>query len=155
MSQAKRLTDLGELAQFEAVALTGGEPIWWPNALLNLTLLIKSVSNAKLFLYAARWPREGAFLIHLFDGIQFTIHGGQSCSRNVEEFERFQKDIPMHTKKSYRLYILPEVSLPVRVLPYLYTRIESKPWQAACKIPENETLFMLDSKVWESCRKES
>jgi len=154
LEQGKILLDLKQLEPYREVLLTGGEPVLYPQQLEKLIRSIREMYPQKeIYLYASIWShRSCVYLLNIVDGIHFTIHNEKDIAKNIEDFQNFQDDIGMNSllalKRSFRLYILPGIDRPITIRPYLFSRIECKPYKNPCPIPENEDLFLLCNHIW-------
>lgn len=117
---------------------------------LDIIRRLKEIKNFTVYLYTARWSLkriEDLFptheIVHLVDGIHFTLHQN-STILDVVDFEDFQELIGKYKDKSFRLYIHPSVAQRIRIQPNLWRRIEMKPFSVECPLPEREVLFILE-----------
>ncbi len=156
MAGAKKIR-LPQLAGFREICITGGEPMLNPNRTLKLIAQMKRTSpRSTYYLYTALFHKKLSQVIREIDGVHFTLHES-SNQKDIRDFQSFQEMIREFTeqnpqiKKSFRLYINPKISFPITIFPYLWTRIESKPWfteeELLAKqpngLPNKEQLFIL------------
>ena len=144
MQSAKEIDNIDEVSDFDEILLTGGEPMLFPEKLIKIIEQIRKNSFAAIYLYSAKYTAKMKEIIELVDGIHFTLHSDTS-PMDVVDFHTFQSLLSMYPRKSFRLYLNHDIHLPVTVYPYLWKRVEVKPWltESECKLPENETLFIL------------
>jgi organic radical activating enzyme len=140
---------ISALKDFDIVCLTGGEPMLYAE---NLPLLIDRLRRQnpqqKIYLYTALhvpiWTKKIAELV---DGIHFTLHSG-ATQTDIVAFQAAQTIMGEFPKKSFRLYISPEIEHSIVLFPNVWKRVEVKEWmnEDECTLPENETLFYLQEK---------
>jgi hypothetical protein len=140
---------LRDLPGFDGVVLTGGEPLLYPEKLLDIVRALRTArwidkSDQKIFLYTALWTPHLWDLVGKLDGIHYTLHYPASDS-DLIGFEHFQNLLREYqgSEKSFRLYLEPRITEPILLYPNLWSRVEVKPWLDFCPLPENETLFVL------------
>lgn len=127
--------------------ITGGEPSLVPNKIDDLTEVIKQAVrlwgrySQKFYLYTARWDKCLEDLLYVPDGVHYTLHEGTN-GEDLVRFQQFQTWLMNHPEVSARLYIAPTVDMPITIFPNLYKRVEVKPWQIDCPLPENERLYI-------------
>ena len=151
MSQMKTVK-LDGLAEFDEILITGGEPLLYPTRIISILkeLRRKCRLTTAIYLYTADIGHVGLRslleIIHLTDGIQYSIHEGADY-KDIEDFELFQHLIAFGGfDKSFRLYVDPMVDYKINIIPSVWKRVEIKPWikEEDCKLPEGETLFYLE-----------
>lgn len=144
--KAIKLNSLFPLKHYDAICITGGEPMDEPIRTRKIIEVIRKLNpSAKIYLYTARYTPEIAPLMGMLAGIHFTLHE-KSTMPDLLGFLQFQTMISKFPGKSYRLYLHPSVNVRVPVMPSLWSRIESKPWllEKDCQLPEGETLYKLE-----------
>lgn len=100
--------------------------------------------GSEVFLYTALYIPEIATILKLVKGIHFTLHYPTNDS-DLGGFYKFQNLIKSRVG-SYRLYIDPEIDTSVLIWPWVWSRVEVKPWikEGECRLPIGEKLFILD-----------
>lgn len=141
---------LEDLRDYDQVLLTGGEPMLYPEQLLETIKYLRSWRSdewQKIYLYTALWTPALKEIVKHVDGIHFTLHHPVG-PRDLEGLRHFQRLIskPEYAEKTFRLYIESRVKVRVEITPSLWERVEVKPWLDQCPLPENETLFQLEEK---------
>ena len=148
LSSAKRIASIESVAGFEEVVITGGEPMLdVAHTKWNINKLRRFIPKPKIFLYSALYkPELVREVLPLIDGLHFTLHS-EANQKDLEDFGRLQRDLIEYntSNKSVRAYISPDIQHPVTIMPYLWRRLEIKPWikEGDCCLPSNETLFIL------------
>lgn len=131
-------------ANFEAVCITGGEPMLLPEMVCTFADMVKNhaVYERPVYMYSAQYTKKMEDVLKHIDGVHFTIHENPS-PRDIMDFHRFQELIAKeeNRSKSFRLYVNPSINQPLNIIPSLWKRVEIAPWKEECPLPENETLF--------------
>ena len=146
LSKAIKIKNIEDINEFDEVCITGGEPMIKPE--LTLSVLKQLKYNQRKFLYSA-WVTNKLFDIMPFiDGLHFTLHE-KSDEDDIRQFHKLQTWIwqeEWYKTKSIRLYVNQNIQHSIHILPFLWSRLEIKPWicEADCTLPENETLFILE-----------
>ena len=76
-NKIRKIDPLQLYAQYPQIILTGGEPLLFPELLLNQIQLIRQLNRfAKIILYTAYYkdPFKFAYFFNLVDGITCTLH---------------------------------------------------------------------------------
>jgi pyruvate-formate lyase-activating enzyme len=136
-----------DLYKYDVVMLTGGEPMLYPEHMKSIIKKLRHHNpNVQVFLYTALYTNHLKEILPMLDGIHFTLHIN-ATQKDIEGFEKFQDLANRHQDKSIRAYIDPAVTLPVKIYPWLYTRLEVKPWilEGDCPLPNGEDLLYLRS----------
>ncbi|KKL47756.1 hypothetical protein LCGC14_2332390 [marine sediment metagenome] len=140
-----KIKSLKEVKYYDAVCITGGEPMLNPYKVYGIIQILKK-QNPKviIYLYSALWVRDMVDMMAVVNGIHFTLHAN-STAIDILNFYEFQKEAQNFPWVSFRLYVHPQIKYGVNVVPKVWKRIESKPWigEESCQLPENETLFEL------------
>lgn len=140
--------DVRNLEDYEAVVITGGEPMLYQNALLDFTYEIRDrFPDTKIFLYTALYTPSMPRILEGLDGITFTIHHLMSIS-DLNGFYDLQDlivdDCFDLSWKNFRLLIEESISTPINIIPSRWDSIRTFAMSTVstdCKIPDNETLF--------------
>lgn len=148
MNNARHIQDFTALKGYDEICLTGGEPMLNPlRTCLIVEHLCIEMPNTPIYLYTAQFDSKIERILPLIQGVHFTLHTDAS-SKDVEDFILFQQLIEQYqANKSYRLYISPDVNQLIPIKPFLWARIEVKPWipESECYLPVHETLFILEN----------
>ena len=143
MSSGKQITDLAELKEFKYVCVTGGEPMLEPERTERIIQELREQSITKtIYLYTALYHPKLEDIMHLLDGVQYTLHYPMRSS-DLTLFNQFQNLIEQYSYQSFRLYIDSRFIDTVMIRPNLWKRVEVKAWQDYCPLPANEKLFIL------------
>jgi MoaA/NifB/PqqE/SkfB family radical SAM enzyme len=151
MSNARNISSLSELKNFQTICLTGGEPMEEPQRTIQIIKAIRKTNlKAKIFLYTALYKEEVKDIIQMVDGIHFTLHVN-ATKADLDGFQKFQEAIKSGNG-SYRLYIDPRVEGSISIQPNLWHRIEVKPWLSEKELldlqpkglPRGEELIILN-----------
>lgn len=146
MSKAVHVQSIWELAEFDRILITGGEPMLYPNQTANMAMILKGLGK-EVFMYTAMYRPEMIKLMPVLDGIHFTLHHPIQFE-DLTGFYNFQHLI-LDWAGSYRLYIDNRIDLPVEIAPNRWKRVEVKPWlsESECPLPPDETLVILDGGI--------
>ena len=144
MSLGKQIIDLKELTKFKCVCVTGGEPMLEPERTASIIKTIRNnLFDTIIYLYTAKYDPVLKDIMHLLDGVQYTLHYPSKLS-DIVLFNIFQNLIEDYTYQSFRLYIDSRITDTVMIRPNLWKRAEVKAWQDYCPLPKNEKLFILE-----------
>ena len=146
MSNAHHIKDVAEVSNNSLLLITGGEPMLHPELVMEVVRRSRQTNpGAMIYLYSAQFTPRMDQIVSLVDGVHFTLHAA-ATEADVEDFQRFQKLVQCYPTKSFRLYVNCDMKLPLVILPYLWRRVEIKPWltEAECQLPPNEVLYILD-----------
>jgi organic radical activating enzyme len=156
MDKGIHIDDIVPLFNYDEICITGGEPMLYPERTLTIIKRLKQYvkQTTKIYLYTAKYVNNSnsRYIRCLVNGIHFTLHK-TSTKEDVKDFEKFQDDILLHEQlsimygmKSFRLFIHPRMSYPVKIYPFIWKRVEIKPWleEGNCPLPKNETLYILN-----------
>jgi pyruvate-formate lyase-activating enzyme len=136
-----------DLAPFDQVLITGGEPSMYMQKLVDLieTLREQRPMGQEVYLYTALWHPGLKWAARYLDGIHYTLHHPLRHN-DLLGFKKFQEMIgdPAFDDKSCRLFMEPRVRCPVPVIPSRWSRVEVKPWLDACPLPDGEVLLQLE-----------
>lgn len=151
ISQGKEEDNLDFVKDYDEIILTGGEPMLYPERLLDLIKNIKVVNpNVKIYLYTAKWEPFIQTILHYIDGLTYTLH------KNIKQFEAFdfntlQRHINyMHSdneNKSFRLFIHEDVKEEFNLIPATWDRIKIAGTlsEEDCDYPEDDLIIL---KEW-------
>ena len=139
-----------DFKKYDVVMITGGEPMLFPDKVITFTRALKKQNpNVKVFLYTALYTKRLREVMEVVDGVHFTIHA-EATKQDIEDFQLFQGiantfKLGGYTK-SFRLYCDPNCLIPFTLYPWLWKRMEIKPWimEGDCKLPDNEDLYVLN-----------
>lgn len=144
LSKAIHIKKLSEIADYDTVCITGGEPSLDPIRTIEIINSIKQISNPIIYLYTALFDVGIPF--KKVDGIHYTLHENTNGD-DIYDFISFQHAASGYRNKSFRLFIHPGINHSIAIIPSVWSRIESNTWinEKDCQLPEGETLFILDS----------
>ena len=139
----KHIRSITELAGYDQVILTGGEPMLFPDTVIGICEQLGK-QGSEVFLYTALWVPQITTILKLVKGIHYTVHSPASDCDMIG-FYKFQ-DLIKNRIGSYRLYIDPEVNRLITINPSVWSRVEIKPWlkEGECPLPIGEELFIID-----------
>lgn len=147
IDSAIQIKDLSKLNNFNQICITGGEPSLDPKRTTNIIDLLQC-KNRTIYLYTAMYSLYlfKLYLNNKLDGIHYTLHES-STENDIGLFYTMQglaEEFPR--SKSNRLYIHRSINKRISIIPCAWKRVETKDWisEDTCKLPENETLFILD-----------
>lgn len=135
------------LQQFDEIIITGGEPLLYPDQLIETILEIRNQSPySKILLYSA-WDGEEDLFMPIFeciDGLTYTIHEKKDVDCFLEianlYYHRF-KDYNL----SLRVNIFSDVHLPEneKELYQFWSIRHGKTFLENCPLPKNETFVKM------------
>jgi hypothetical protein len=141
MSQKHELHSLRDIVGFPNVCITGGEPLLYPEKLLTVVATLRQRGHDNIFLYTAMYTPKLVPIVHLLDGVFFTLHAKAS-----------QKDIGMLLDMQILAKTTPECSFRacihtnndkiVPIVPSAWDRLTFESWDSIDgALPPNEVLF--------------
>jgi organic radical activating enzyme len=145
MKGMKEISSIDALKDYDQIMITGGEPMLLPEAVRVYSEGLKRNNpDCTIYLYTALYKSNLYDIMDIIDGIHYTLHI-HSTPQDIANFNSFQELARLYPDKSIRAYIDPAVQLPVTIYPWIYKRLEVKPWilEGACPLPEGEDLFLL------------
>jgi hypothetical protein len=149
MGKIKTIEDVSEVYDYDEIILTGGEVGLYEQRTKELIDKIRKNSKAKIYMYTAMWKDWMKDILTFLDGLHYTLHENATLG-DVGLFYKFQEAIRefQGMGKSFRLYMFPSIKFSVNIVPYLYARIEGKPWipEGELILPEFEELIYLREK---------
>ena len=135
-----------DLPSFDEIMLTGGEPMLHPTILLSTVGWIRTISNAKVYLYTAKVDELylALSILSILDGICVTLHD----QGDVAPFELFAKAVNRSERckhKSLRINIFQGVRFPKWwFLRFWRWKIKRKiQWIENCPLPKDEVFMRL------------
>jgi hypothetical protein len=93
-------------------------------------------------MYSAIYTQDLKKLLPWLDGVHYTIHE-KDDARRIDSFLFAQNAFSSFPEKSFRLFVHKNVAYKIPIIPVVWSRIEIKDWEADCKLPENEQLYVL------------
>ena len=145
MSQAVFIDSVEQLAGHETVCVTGGEPMLDADRTVRIIHALRAnAPRPTVYLYTAFNGWGMTRVVELVDGVHFSLHA-EAGPADFEGFYDFQCLAMLYPEKSFRLYVDQRVSMPIRIVPSVWRRVEVKPWipEGRCPLPEGETLYIL------------
>jgi organic radical activating enzyme len=154
MSEARVICSTNDLVGYDEVVITGGEPLLYPDALIDFIKNVRSANpKAKIYLYTATMPPHKPFfvplLMSLLNGIHYTIHA-EATQTDIDDFHHFQAYAKLYSSAlSFRLYIDNRCTIPAFIQPNVWVRAEIKGWidNGNCPLPMHEHLLIWGPKV--------
>ena len=137
---------LADLADYDQVLLTGGEPMLYPERLFEIIHGIRKWDlEQEIYLYTVMYKPSLEGLVPLLDGIQYSLHHPVT-PMEILNFTDFQFLIGKYrdTEKTFRLYVDNRITEPVLIEPHNWLRVGFTPWREPCPLPEGEELFVLE-----------
>ena len=149
LDQAQKITDLSDLADYDVINLTGGEPMLYPYQTLSIIAELRNHNpRAKIYLYTAMWDAALLKILDDVDGITFTLHS--TAKEDLNDLVYVCGDLASAASKrrserqSNRLKVPPDCTESLVFDPRLWTSISRGRWDEECFLPAGETLFILD-----------
>lgn len=134
----KNLEQERQFSDYDEIFLTGGEPMLNPRMVIDIAILIRKVSKAKIYLYTAKVDKRFEILavLNFIDGITLTLHE----QNDVEDFEWLNfwlEDAKLD--KSFRLNIFKGVVLPyITYTTNIWKVKKDIEWIKNCPLPKDE-----------------
>lgn len=138
---------------FDKILITGGEPMLFPQKLIDLCIDIRSNSKAKLILYTAKTNQLMMLMIimHYVDGLTVTIHEDS----DIQSFINFNNSLRVYLREHN---MTKKLRLNVFSGDFSSTALENedlsiwnvdmnRQWIKDAPLPENEELFELP-ELW-------
>lgn len=150
----KVLSDIHELLSFDEIIITGGEPMLIPNevALFIYKLRCELMYAGKIYIYSALYNQDLRFeyqdLFKLINGLHYTIHAG-ATDQEVMELKQLSEMLPRQKDLSFRLAIDNRLYKKYDFSNINFSDwsvVRKLKWQANCKLPDDEKLFIYDLK---------
>ncbi|MCK5602044.1 radical SAM protein [Candidatus Pacearchaeota archaeon] len=147
MSGLKVIDNLKPLLGVEEVCITGGEPMIFPDRVIEVATILRHFGTKRIYLYSAD-TQDRVKIMHkvlqFIDGLHYTLHKGSS-RRDIRMFHELQQEIRFMEGKSFRLYVHESVDEEVTILPNIWSEIRVTGWTAEedAALPSNETLYEL------------
>jgi len=137
------LNDLEVCESFEdydEVSLTGGEPMLWPDIVIDAAYKIRNTCNAKIWLYTAKVSNLYAAIqvFWVVDGMCITLHE-QSDVESWRRFSDLLSDGKFYRGKSMRLNVFKSVD--VQNIPSWWKVKSDIEWIPNAPLPENESFM--------------
>jgi organic radical activating enzyme len=143
------LDNLGDLNEYDAVLLTGGEPMLHPNITRYFASALKLFNTARqVYLYTAMYSSALVPMLDIVDGITFTAH--DTTSKRKLSILQNELQPSRYRHKSLRLSLARNIGT-VNIKPHLWSSIKLKTWrsesnmaieQSAGNIMQNEDVFL-------------
>lgn len=140
-----------ELATFDEIVVTGGEPMLWPGRLARLLNCVEASNKlANLYIYASVWTTHtpySDYILDSVDGVTFTLHD----ESGLLELSKLQRGIARREASnlgSHRLKILDSFGGTVKIVPKFFDRVTKFTPTNPCLLPSNEVLLELSPEVW-------
>lgn len=153
LEQARPLTNLLDLKGYRTICITGGEPMLYPVSLIRLIVNVARVDpRIKVYLSASNYKDIDSMItiMRSIDGIHYTIHAGET-ELDITKFHALQDLIRyqcLNEYKTCRLTIMNGMSSTLYLSPWVWSNIEMLAPDPACRILENEDLYLLSSELW-------
>jgi hypothetical protein len=128
--------------QYDQILLTGGEPLLYPEIVMEAVYDIREQTNAPIYLYTAKTDNLDVFgrVLNIVNGITVTLH---TTSRDIVPFALLNAGLRLTNKardKNMRLNVFHNVLSPKNALPIWKVKKNIK-WIKNCPLPEGE-VFM-------------
>lgn len=140
------LRNIKQLVGYDEVLITGGEPLLFPQHILELVYKLRHevLSNAKIYIYTAAVERPATIArsINIIDGVCLTIHTQKDANVFGKYF--YWGGACGLLGKSMRLNIFKGVE----IAPYYLNGWQVKrdlEWTKDCPLPADEELFVLEN----------
>ena len=131
---------------YDEIILTGGEPMLYPERILKVVDLIRSVTEVPIFVYTAKCDHPITFLniLSVVDGVTLTLHNKE----DVLSFLSLMWEMRNTTRwnvlsKSLRLNIFKEVEFNFKADFHPWVIKNGIQWIKDCPLPSNEVFMRL------------
>lgn len=144
LAGAVNIDRLADIPHRDVLMITGGEPMEHLGLTWNIIHYAKTLGFKTVYLYTARWKDSLLRMIKYLDGIHYTLHAGSNI-QDVVDFGAMQAMASKYPDKSFRAYLHPDLKHAINIMPYVWQRVEVKPWlsEEECPLPEGETLYRI------------
>lgn len=158
MDQMVDITSFDQIAGYDVICLTGGEPMADPIFLLRCIEAARESFIPKVYVYTALYdPTFFRSVVEKTEGIHFTLHYPASF-QDIEDFEEAQNCLSSmqlldeDDPRTHRLYIDRRVASSVPIIPVVWSRVDVSPWlteeevfkrNGPTGLPPGEQLFRL------------
>jgi len=132
---------LTDLARFDEIIITGGEPLLFLDQLIDLT---EKLSGARTILYTSVPSYSKLFAVfHLFAGVTITLHDNEDAIRFNRHFQKYFGNDNGFPLPQFFVRIYDSVTAHVELFPT--AQYKSCKWvdPKDCKLQPNEELFRL------------
>ena len=129
-----------DFSKYDQILLTGGEPMLYPRKVFECIKIIRSHTDASIYMYTALVKNtiETLGILSILNGITVTLHEQEDVVPfNI--FNEYIKYIPWH-EYSLRLNVFKEVNIE-NVDTRLWKLKDKMKWIPNCPLPENEELL--------------
>ena len=133
-----------DLGGYEEIILTGGEPMLFPQAVLNIIRDIR-LWRAPIYMYTAKIAPIETLLkvLDKLDGVTITLYN----ARDRKDFLELDATMPGRMyRKSLRLNVFGP-DLPERYILWAPWKITKKHWLDKCPLPEGEVFMKYGGKI--------
>ena len=133
-----------DMAAYEDVVLTGGEPmIVYPAVTLYWASVLKAIGVQRVYVYLSNFRDIDDInaLLPWVDGITYTLHAA-AFWYDANNFAAFQIAAAAVPHLSFRLSIHPRYPFVVPLRPEVWSRVQLLNWTTDCPAPEHEDLFI-------------
>jgi len=140
---ARPITAVEELAEYEEIIVTGGEPMLDPVRTQRLLAAIRArFRRVPLYLYTALYHPAIGVILDMIDGLTYSLHE-PAAAADIAGFDAVQ-NLLWGRDGSYRLWVDSAITRPIRVYPFLWSRIATGRMIPDCPLPAGEVLL-----IWE------
>jgi organic radical activating enzyme len=139
MNQHFQLNDLPhetEFVNYDEVMLTGGEPLLFPELVIETAKKIRFQSKAKIYLYTAKLDNWMAILsiLYFVDGLTVTPH----TAKDLEDFVKLNSIMfGMKFEKSLKLNLFSDYNFNLKCNLSLWY-VKNKKWLKKIHLPKDE-----------------
>lgn len=146
LDDAVFMESLEELDAYDAVVISGGEPMLYPKRLRELAKMIKGRRDIPIYLQSATCTKYTDDVLQYLDGITYTVHE-EAALRDVTLFQNMQDLAMRYTDKTFRLNVHDNCKQYLPICANAWHEIRFFHHKDVCPVPANETLFVLNFEV--------
>jgi len=140
------LESFDTLNDFDAIVISGGEPMLYPGRIIEFIKQIPDRADIKVYLQSATHTKYSDEVMQYLDGITYTVHEEASL-KDVVMFQNMQDMAMRYTDKNFRLNVHDNCKQYLPICPNSWGEIRFFHHKDECPIPDNETLFILNFDV--------
>ena len=145
LEKAIPLKDNQQLANYDEICVTGGEPGLVPALTTGFIISMRQMQSPRkmIYLYTAMWAKQMALWLDYVDGIHYTIHA-EDGEKEISQFERCQGILPAYPTVSRRLRIVHGYRYSIiHINPCSWDHMDMKEFVPNQPLPTHEDLFIV------------
>lgn len=146
LDDAVFMEGIEELGAYDAVVISGGEPMLYPKRLREFAKMVKARFDIPIYLQSATCTKYTDDVLQYLDGITYTVHE-EAALRDVTLFQNMQDLAMRYTDKTFRLNVHDNCKQYLPICANAWKEIRFFHHKDVSPVPANETLFVLNFEV--------